>query len=88
MDLSGLLQKVYLMSSINTEIIIGFLSVFGTLIGTAGGIIASSKLTLYRIEQLEKKVEKHNEILENLILSQRDVSRFLKNKTNTYISTQ
>ena len=76
------------MSSINTEIIIGFLSVFGTLIGTAGGIIASNKLTLYRLEQLEKKVEKHNGILENLILSQRDVSSFLKSKSNAFISTQ
>ena len=29
----------------------------GTLIGTAGGIIASGKLTEYRLEQLEKKVD-------------------------------
>lgn len=32
----------------------------GTAIGTFGGIIASAKLTNYRIEQLEKKVDKHN----------------------------
>lgn len=32
----------------------------GTLIGTFAGIITSSKLTIYRIEQLEKKVDKHN----------------------------
>ena len=36
----------------------------GTLIGTFGGIVASSRLTSYRIEQLEKKVDKHNEIIE------------------------
>ena len=33
-------------------------------IGTFGGIIASSRLTNYRIEQLEKKVEKHNNLVE------------------------
>ena len=32
----------------------------GTLIGTFGGIITASKLTNYRIEQLERKVDKHN----------------------------
>lgn len=36
----------------------------GTLIGTFGGILTSSRLTSYRIEQLEKKVDKHNEIIE------------------------
>jgi len=36
----------------------------GTLIGTFGGIVASSRLTAYRIEQLEKKVDKHNQIME------------------------
>ena len=32
----------------------------GTLVGSLGGIVASAKLTSYRIEQLEKKVDKHN----------------------------
>ncbi len=36
----------------------------GTLVGTFGGIIASSRLTAYRIEQLEIKVDKHNQIME------------------------
>lgn len=36
----------------------------GMAIGTFGGIMASNKLTNYRIEQLEKKVEKHNSIVE------------------------
>ncbi len=40
------------------------LSLLGTLIGTFGGIVTGSKLTNYRIEQLEKKVEKHNNIVE------------------------
>lgn len=44
-------------------IIVALFSLGGTLIGTFGGIFASSKLTNYRIEQLEKKVEKHNNLV-------------------------
>lgn len=35
-----------------------------SLFGTFGGILTSNKLTTHRIEQLEKKVEKHNNIVE------------------------
>ena len=41
-------------------IIVGIISALGTLIGTFGGIVTSAKLTNYRLEQLEIKVEKHN----------------------------
>ncbi len=41
----------------DSAIIVAVISFFGTLIGTAGGIIASGKLTQYRLEQLEKKVD-------------------------------
>lgn len=48
-----------------TETIISaILSLVGTLAGTFGGILVSAKLTEYRIEQLEKKVEKHNSVVE------------------------
>ena len=50
----------------SNEIIVGLLSLTGTLVGTFGGIIASSKLTAYRIEQLEKKVDKHNNFAERI----------------------
>lgn len=42
------------------DAIISALSIAGTLVGTFAGIVFSNKLTIYRIEQLEKKVEKHN----------------------------
>lgn len=45
-------------------IIIALISLIGTLGGTFGGILATSKLTNYRIEQLEKKVDRHNSIIE------------------------
>ena len=47
-------------------IIVAILSLFGTLLGTFGGIITSSKLTNYRLQQLEKKVEKHNNFAERI----------------------
>lgn len=50
--------------NISSDIVVGFLSLIGTLIGTLGGILVSNKLTNFRIEQLEKKVEKHNTLIE------------------------
>lgn len=47
-------------------IIISLISLAGTLVGTFAGIVASAKLTVYRIEQLEKKVEKHNNLVERM----------------------
>ncbi len=43
-----------------TDIMVALIALFGTMIGTFGGILTSSKLTNYRIQQLESKVEKHN----------------------------
>lgn len=45
------------------EVITAALSLVGTLVGTLGGIALSSNLTNYRIGQLEKKVEKHNNLI-------------------------
>lgn len=43
-----------------SEIVVALLSLAGTFFGTYSGI----KLMSYRIEQLEKKVEKHNSVVE------------------------
>ena len=48
----------------NTELILSCISLFGTLVGSLGGILVSSRLTSYRIEQLEKKVNEHNKVVE------------------------
>lgn len=40
-----------------STVIVALISFFGTLLGTAGGIIASAKLTDYRLTQLEKRLE-------------------------------
>ena len=46
------------------EIIIGVLSCAGTLIGSLAGIRKANELTNYRVLQLEKKVEKHNGLMD------------------------
>lgn len=58
--------------NMDSTVIVSLLSFTGTLIGTLGGIIAASKLTSYRIEQLEKKVEKHNKVVERVYILERD----------------
>lgn len=50
----------------DNDTIITALSLIGTLTGSFGGILVSSKLTNYRIEQLEKKVDRHNSFAERL----------------------
>lgn len=50
----------------NNEIIVAVMSLIGTGIGSLGGIMTASRLTNYRIQQLEKKVEKHNQVIERV----------------------
>ena len=47
-----------------TELIIALISFAGTLAGSLAGIFTASRLSNYRIEQLEKKVDKHNSLIE------------------------
>lgn len=53
-------------------IIVAILSLVGTLAGSLFGILASNKLVVYRIEQLEKKVEKHNQVVERVYNLEKD----------------
>ena len=47
-------------------VIVAILSLLGTLVGSLAGIMKANKLTNYRIAQLEKKVEKHNSVIERV----------------------
>lgn len=47
-----------------TEIIVALLGLVGTLAGSFLGVLAASKLTNFRLQQLEEKVNKHNNIIE------------------------
>ena len=44
--------------------IVALIALVGTVLGSLGGVLTSSRLTSYRIEQLEKKVDKHNSVIE------------------------
>ncbi len=41
-------------------VIVAVISLVGTLLGSFSGVITANKLTNYRIQQLERKVDKHN----------------------------
>lgn len=56
-----------------TEIIVAGFSLAGTLFGSLAGIMTANKLTTYRIEQLEKKVEKHNNLADRMIMVEQSV---------------
>lgn len=50
----------------NETILVALLSLMGTLAGSFGGILTANKLTSYRLQELEKKVEKHNKVIERV----------------------
>ena len=54
------------------SVIVAVLALLGTLGGTFGGILTANKLTNYRIEQLEKKVEKHNRVVERVYILEKN----------------
>ena len=47
-------------------VIVALLSLVGTLGGSLTGILTANRLTNYRIQQLEAKVEKHNHVIERV----------------------
>lgn len=58
-------------------IIVALLSFGGTCLGSLAGI----GLIKYRIDQLEKKVEKHNSVMERTFILEEDV-KYLKEDIN------
>ena len=48
----------------DSAIVVALLSLLGTLVGTFGGIVTANKLVTYRLEKLEEKVNKHNNVIE------------------------
>lgn len=49
-------------------VVVGLFSLCGTLGGSLFGILAANKLTNFRISELEKKVEKHNNVIERVTI--------------------
>ena len=48
----------------SAEIVVALLGLLGTLSGSFLGVVAASKLTNFRLSQLEDKVNKHNNLIE------------------------
>jgi len=50
----------------DNTIIVAVLSALGTLLGSIGGILATARMTSYRLSKLEEKVDKHNNVVERM----------------------
>ena len=50
----------------DSTVAIAVISFVGTCVGSVGGILTANKLVEYRLKQLEKKVELHNNAVERL----------------------
>jgi flagellar capping protein FliD len=48
----------------NEAVLISIITLGGSAFGSLCGIVVSNRLTTYRLEQLEKKVDKHNTVIE------------------------
>ena len=62
----------------NSEIITAILALAGTAIGSLSGIIASARLTNFRLAKLEEKVEMHNNLVERMTAVEQ------RSKSNTH----
>lgn len=56
-----------------SEVLIAILSLLGTLLGSLFGILAANKLVNYRLQQLERKVELHNNAVERLFIAEGNI---------------
>lgn len=65
-----------------SEVIVALLSLVGTLGGSCLGVVASGKLTHHRLEQLEKKVDKHNQVVERVFKLEETMSSMKHRMTN------
>ena len=59
-------------------ILVAVLSLAGTLFGSIAGILTANKMTNYRLQQLEKQVERHNSLIERTALLERDLGTVWK----------
>lgn len=60
-----------------SEIVVGLLSLLGTLAGAFAGIIVSNKLVNFRLKRLEEKVDKHNRVVERMAVLEND-AKFMR----------
>lgn len=56
-------------------VIVSLISLAGTLFGSIAGIMTANKLTNYRVEELEKKVDKFNNLVERTFKLEQSTAR-------------
>ena len=56
----------------SSTIIIAIISLCGTCFGSIAGVMTANKLTNYRIGELEKKMDKHNSLIERVTILKQD----------------
>lgn len=69
----------------NSTVLVALISFCGTLLGTLGGIVASSKLVNYRLEQLEKKVDAQNKAASHIPIIEEKLKGFERRILNLEI---
>lgn len=57
----------------STEVLVAVLSLVGTAVGSIAGILAANRLSNYRIQQLEKKVDEHNNYARRLPVVEEEI---------------
>ncbi len=53
-------------------VIVAIISLLGTLFGSLAGVMRANNLVTYRISELEKKMDKYNNIIERVSLLEQD----------------
>ena len=56
-----------------TTIIVAALAMVGTILGSWMGVRESNRMVNFRLDNLEKKVEKHNNVVERKAILERDL---------------
>lgn len=59
---------------VQTEIIVALLGLLGTIAGSFLGVVAASRLTNFRLQMLEEKVNKHNNLIERTFILEGQVA--------------
>lgn len=56
-------------------VVVSLISLAGTLFGSIAGVMTANRLTTYRVEELEKKVDKFNNVVERTFKLEQSTAR-------------
>lgn len=61
---------------VSEAVLVALIGLGGSCVGSLFGIVCSTKLCNYRIEQLEKKVDRHNDLVERMFKAEQEQAVF------------